>query len=195
MATATVDIAEPARRLWTRDEYYRMDELGWFHGQRTELIGGEVVVLSPQKHQHYVAKDKAAEQLKSAFREGYWIREQGPVQCGDASEPEPDISVVHGARDDYDDHPTHAVLVVEVSDTTLQFDRRQKMSLYAKCGVGEYWIVNLIDRVLEVHRTPEADDSQPFGARYRDVQQLRPGASVSPLEKPDREIPVADLMP
>jgi Uma2 family endonuclease len=191
---ATAELAEPARRLWTREEYYRMADLGLFHGQRTELIGGEVIVLSPQKHRHYAAKDKAAEQLKIAFGEGYWVREQGPVQCGDFSEPEPDVSVVSGTRDDYTDHPTHAVLVVEVSDKTLRFDRTRKASLYARSGFPEYWIVNLIDRVLEVYRSPVDDDSQPFGARYADVQRFAPGQTVAPLEKPDAAIAVADLL-
>jgi len=191
---ATAEVAEPARRLWTRDEYYRMADLGLFHGQRTELIGGEVIVLSPQKHRHYAAKHKTAKRLEIAFGELYWVREQGPLQCGDLSEPEPDVSVVRGTVDDYDDHPTHALLVVEVADTTLHFDRKQKMSLYARSGFPEYWIVNLVDRVLEVYRSPVDDDSQPFGARYNDVQRFAPGQTVAPLERPDAAIAVADLV-
>lgn len=191
---ATAEVAEPARRLWTRDEYYRMADLGWFQGQRTELIGGEVVVVSPQKYRHAYALDKAGNLLRRAFGEGFWVRTQLPLQCTGMSEPEPDVSVVPGTRDDYEDHPTHALLVVEVADTTLHFDRTQKMSLYAQSGVPEYWIANLIDRVLEVHRSPVEDESQPFGARYAGVQRLTPGQTVTPLEKPDAAIAVADLL-
>jgi len=191
---ATAEIAEPARRLWTREEYYRMADLGWFHGQRTELIGGEVVILSPQKYRHAYTLDRTGHVLRRTFGTGFWVRTQLPLQCGRTSEPEPDVSVVPGSGEDYEDHPTHAVLVVEVADTTLHFDRTQKMSLYARSGFPEYWIVNLIDGVVEVHRSPVEDDSQPFGARYADVQRLVPGQTVAPLEKPDAAIAVADLM-
>ena len=193
--TATIETAEPARKLWTRDEYYRVADLGCFQGEQTELIGGEIVVVSPQSFPHFTVVERMVEVLKRVFDEGYWVRQQGPLPCGDHSEPEPDVSVVPGTRDDYSDHPRHAVLIVEVSYKTLAFDRHQKMSLYASAGCPEYWIANLVDHVLEVYRMPEPDDSQPFGAKYRDVRHLKPGETVAPIEKPEQAIPVTELLP
>ena len=185
----------PASRRWSRAEYYQMAELGWFNGQRAELIGGEVVVVNPQKHPHASTVDQVAEILRDTFSAGYWVRMQLPLSIAASSEPEPDVAVVSGERAEYTDHPTSAVLVVEVSDTTLQFDRSRKMSLYAQAGIRDYWIVNLIDRVLEVYREPVEDGGQPFGFRYRDVRRLSPDEKVAPLEKPESGIAVAALLP
>lgn len=188
-------VVEPMRRQWSRTEYYRMAELGWFQGQRTELMGGEVVVLNPQVFSHYVAIERACAELSRVFGAGYWVRAQAPLSCSSVSEPEPDISVVQGSREDYSDHPSTAVLVVEVSDTTLAYDRLEKMSLYAQAGIGEYWIVNLRDGVLEVHRNPGEDPTQPFGFGYRETRSLSSAERVTPLGKPQGAIAVADLLP
>jgi Uma2 family endonuclease len=188
-------VAEPIRRQWSRAEYYRMAELGWFDGQRTELVGGEVVVLNPQRFSHYAGIENVSAQLTRVFGKGYWVRTQAPLALSAASEPEPDISVVAGCRDDYTDHPKTAVLVVEVSDTTLTFDRQQKMSLYAQAGIREYWIVNLVDCRIEVYRDPVADPDQPFGHRYREVRHASENETIATLENPQVVIPVADLLP
>ena len=84
---------------------------------------------------------------------------------------------------------------MEVAESSLWFDRRRKGSLYARAGVQDYWIVNLVDRVLEVHRDPEPDASAEFGWRYRSVVRLTPPAEVVPLALPAAHIPVADLLP
>src|SRR5262245_4404535 len=84
--------AEPQPLLWTREEYYRMAEAGLFRSRRVELLEGEIVVLSPQKSQHYATADRIAEVLRAAFGPGYWVRIQGPVALGLRSEPEPDVS-------------------------------------------------------------------------------------------------------
>ena len=194
--TATIETAEPARKLWTRDEYYRLADQGWFQDERTELIGGEITVVSPQSPIHYSSILRIVSRLEAVFDQGYTVRPQGPLTLGEHSEPEPDISVVRGTPEEFgDDHPRHAVLIVEVSNKTLAFDRGQKMSLYASAGCPEYWIANLVDHVLEVYRMPEPDDSQPFGAKYRDVRHLKPGETVAAVEKPEQAIPVAELLP
>ena len=188
-------VAEPIRRQWSRAEYYRMAELGWLDGQRTELVGGEVVVSNPQRFSHYAGIENVSAELTRVFGKGYWVRAQAPLALSAASEPEPDVSVVVGCRDVYTDHPATAVLVVEVSDTTLTFDRQQKMSLYAQAGIPEYWIVNLVDRRIEVYRDPVADPDQPFGYRYAEVRHASENEIIAALEKLQVAIAVADLLP
>jgi Uma2 family endonuclease len=104
------------------------------------------------------------------------------------------VYVVVGQRDDYRDHPTTAVLVVEVSDSTLDYDRGQKASLYARAGIADYWIVNLVDRRLEVRRTPIADTTQALGHGYASVTELVPPATISLLAAPHVSFAVADLL-
>src|SRR5258708_5577650 len=108
-------VAEPITRRWTREEYYRMADDGYFNGQRVELIGGEIVVMSPQNPRHFSEIKRVETQLEFVFDHGYWIRTQGPLSFGLTSDPEPDLAVVRGTVDDYSDtHPTTALLVVEI---------------------------------------------------------------------------------
>ncbi|MGH7386681.1 MAG: Uma2 family endonuclease [Candidatus Rokuibacteriota bacterium] len=92
-------------------------------------------------------------------------------------------------------HPTHAVLVVEVADSSLQFDRHDKGSLYARARIADYWIVNLADRVLEVYRDPEPDPAAPARWRYRSVSRLASPAVVTPLALPSARVRIAELLP
>jgi Uma2 family endonuclease len=103
---------------------------------------------------------------------------------------------VRGTPRDYRDaHPTTPVLVVEVAESSLAFDRQHKGGLYARAGVADYWIVNLVNRVLEVYREPAAIPSTPHGWQYRGAQTLAPAAIVSPLAVPSATIRVGDLLP
>lgn len=186
--------AEPHLRLWTKDEFYRLGELGFFGGQKAELLKGEIVVTSPQKWPHYSALDRAAEVVYNALGTGVWVRTQAPLDLGLVTEPEPDISVVSGKRDDYKSHPKTALLLVEVSDTSLNYDRTDKASLYASAGIQEYWIINLVAQDLEIFRNPIPDASQPHGYRYADVTFHFSGMLVSPLANPGIVIAVKDLL-
>jgi len=171
-----------------------MISLGLFEGQRIELIDGEILEMSPQEALHFATLAKLQKVLESAFGPSCWVRAQGPLALGASSEPEPDIAVVAGSIDDYSDHPTSAVLVAEVSYSSLAFDRTDKASLYASTGIGEYWIVNLIDRQLEVHRTPERAATARFGFKYRDTQIVAPGDTISPLSLPGSSVSVSDFL-
>jgi Uma2 family endonuclease len=190
-------VANPTVRRWTRDEYYRMADLGFFQDQRVELIDGEIIEMAPQKDAHAVAVSLTRDALAEAFGDGYWVRMQLPLRLAEGSDPEPDASVVHGKARDYlgKGHPTGALLVVEVSDTTLAYDRGPKASLYASAGITDYWIVNLINAQVEVHREPVEDADQPHGFRYRKVTALKAGASIRPLAKPAAEVAAADILP
>jgi Uma2 family endonuclease len=188
-------VAAPGPRRWTREEFYRLAELGFFAGQRAERIEGEIMVQSPQNWPHTAATTRTYEALRAVFGPGFWVRMQFPFAFGLGSDPEPDVSVVRGRFEDFTGHPTAAVLVVEVSDTTLTTDRTRKMSLYAAAGVPDYWIVNLIDGRLEVHRDPVPDATQPSGHRYAAVATLSPADAVTPAALPGVAVPVAALLP
>ncbi len=184
----------PVPRRWTREEYYRMGEMGLFHGQRVELIEGEIMVLSPQNWPHSSTVDRVAEALRRDLGAGFWVRTQFPLNLG-TSDPEPDVSVVLGRREDYNDHPTTAVLIVEVSESSLSYDRTRKASLYARAGIADYWIVNLVNKQVEVYRDPRPDSSQFYGHGYASVAVLVPPAVVNPLAAPQVSLAVADLLP
>jgi Uma2 family endonuclease len=185
----------PQPRLWSKAEYYRLGELGFFAGQKAELLGGLIVVTSPQNWPHYAALDRVAEVLRNLLGAGVWVRTQAPLDLGLVIEPEPDVSVVPGKREDYTGHPTTALLVVEVSDTTLAHDRGSKASLYAQGGITDYWIINLVQEQVEVFRNPVADTSQPYGQRYADGTVFLRGSSIALLARPGISVAVADLLP
>jgi len=114
---------------------------------------------------------------------------QLPIALDDESEPEPDVSVVGGPLADADPGlPAGAV-----SDSSLALDRTEKASLYARAGIADYWILNLVERILEVHREPAPGSTALYGWRYRMVHRLAAGDVVSPLAAPRSQIPVARL--
>lgn len=198
MSHHAITVAPPQRRLFTRAEYERAAELGLFGPEeRLELIGGEVIKkMTPQRSLHAAGVGLAARNLGRAFGEAFDVRVQLPLALADESEPEPDVAFVRGGPRDYRDaHPASAVLVVEVADTSLVFDRTTKASLYASAGIPEYWIVNLPDRVLEAHRDPLPMAEQPFGHHYRSVTRHAADESIAPLAAPGATIRVADLIP
>lgn len=184
-------------RRWTRGEYDRLVEHGIFAaGERIELLGGLLVVREPQGGRHAMGVRMVEEALRAAFASGWDVRGQLPVALDAESEPEPDVSVVPGSFRDYPlSHPTRAVLVVEIADSSLALDRGEKAGLYARAGMPEYWIVNLGERALEVYRDPAPDAEAAFGWRYAAVVTLRPGQTVAPVAAPAVAIAVADLVP
>jgi Uma2 family endonuclease len=179
---------------FTRVEFDRLVDLGVFHGEALELVGGLLVVAEPQGSYHASAVGAVGDALRAILPPGWLVRVQMPVALDDQSEPEPDLAVVPGAWADYRaDHPTRPALVVEVAETSLAFDRGEKASLYAHGGVRDYWIVNLVDRVLEVFRDPEQDPTASHGSRYRSIERLGLGGVVSLLEMPSVRVHVSNL--
>ena len=185
----------PRPYKWSRDEYYRLADLGLFDGHRVQLIDGEIFEMSPQGSPHYVALTLVTEALQRAFADGYWVRSQGPLAVSQHSEPEPDVAVVKGSPRTLIDHPSTAELVVEVSDSSLSFDLGPKARLYARHSVPEYWVLDLQGRKLIVHRHPVADASVALGHRYADTCTLAATDKVSPLAKPDSFVQVSDILP
>jgi Uma2 family endonuclease len=177
---------------WTREAFEKLAEVGLIDPDaRLELIDGEILQkMSPQSSRHATAIRRIEEALRRLFPlDRYDVRVQLPLALGPYSEPEPDVAVVEGTIDDYvEAHPSTAVLVVEVADASLAFDRTRKAALYARAGIPEYWIVNLLDGVLEVHRQPEGDT-------YRERLVLAPHEQMAPLARPGASLEVARLFP
>jgi Uma2 family endonuclease len=188
--------AAPSRHRWTREQFYQMLDLGWFQDQRVELIEGEVLDMPAQENLHAIGITVSADALRAAFGPGHWVRVQMTLDLTPLSSPDPDLAVVPGSpRGSGANNPTMALLVVEVSDSMLGYDRRHKGSLYARAGIADYWIVNLVDRQLEVYRNPVPDASQPFGFAYADRVILDPGDVGAPLAAPASPVAVDDLLP
>src|SRR5262249_10736519 len=139
-----------------------------------ELLEGWMVEKMPKNPPHSVATGLLADALAELLPAGWYVICQEPITTND-SEPEPDLAIVRGKRRDYvDNHPApdDIGLVVEVADTTLTRDRGVKKRLYARAGIGIYWIINIVDRCVEVYvdptgpaKKPEYRDKQVFGTR------------------------------
>jgi Uma2 family endonuclease len=190
-------MADYETRRFSRAEYDKLIDLGVFQpGEAVELLGGHLVVAEPQGAAHYTAVVKTARALQAAFGAGWYVRTQGPVGLDDESEPEPDVAVVPGGVEDYGRaHPSRVALIVEVAETSLAVDRQYKGSLYARAGVPDYWILNLVDRVLEIYREPRSDAAASFGWSYARSDVARPAASVAPLAAAGSSVPVSQLLP
>ena len=184
------DTLDDRRLRWTRDMYERLVERGGFDGLKVELIRGHILdKVSPQGSLHSTGIQVAAAALRDVFGEGADVRVQLPVRALSESEPEPDLAVVAGSPRDYvREHPSAALLVVEVAQTSLENDRTTKLAVYAASGFPEYWIVNLRDSTLEVYRDPQ-------GETYRSRRILDVDGEVSPLTRSSASVPVADLLP
>ncbi len=145
---------------------------------------------------HCISTDNVAELLRDLFpKDRFWVRMQMPLDLGLDSEPQPDVAVVAGAKGAFTAHPTTALLVVEICDTTLAIDRGRKISLYARGRIEDYWIVNLVDRCLEVYRRPVPDAAFEFGFRYADVLKRAEAEAEAPLATPQSMVRVARMLP
>jgi Uma2 family endonuclease len=181
---------------WNRRDYERLIDHGVLdEDDPVELLDGLLLFKEPQHSRHRTAIVLVAKALERAFGDGWFVQTQSPIILDDRSEPEPDVCVVRGSpRDHVDAHPRRPALVVEVAQSGLTIARGRKAHAYARARIADYWIVNLVDRVLEVYREP----ARPGPARrrwgYASVATLDAGATVTALDAP-AVIRVADLLP
>ncbi len=198
MAIHVVDAARPRRKKWTRDEYYRLADGGFFRHRRVELINGEIIEMPAVRDLHVAAVELAGRVLRRVFDEGeFCTRIQAPLHLLGRSAPEPDLAVVRAGPRDFigKGHPASALLVIEVSDTSLRYDQTRKAHLYAAAGLLDYWIINLIDGRLEVRRDPAPDPAKHLRYHYASTLIVREGDVISPLSMPSATIRAADLLP
>jgi Uma2 family endonuclease len=187
----------PKTYRFSRDEFYRLVDLGFFDGVRVELIDGEVVEMPAQSNLHALAIKLTEDALNAAFGAGHWVRVQMPLDLSPYSSPDPDLAVIAGSPRTHSTraNPTSALLVVEVSESSLSYDRLHTANLYAAAGVADYWIVNLVDRQVEVRRNPVADAAVEYGHRFAALTTLHPGDVAVPLAQPNQSVAVSDLLP
>lgn len=183
----------PNRRRWTRQQCERLVETGQLVG-RYELIDGEIISKMGQKPPHRIVIRLLAEWLIALFGARY-VQTEDPIAIpgeeGEMTEPEPDIAVTLGPTTAYRDRhpgPNDLLLVVEVSDTTRQFDMTTKALLYARVGIREYWVMDITKHQIHVYRSPT-----PNG--YTDVTTHGENADVSLAERPDASIQFSALLP
>jgi Uma2 family endonuclease len=177
------DRIRPLRRI----EYETLVDRGLFDDVRVELLCGALVEMTPQGPLHANVVRRLSEHLIRVLPSTVHTRVQSPLALSDESEPEPDIAVVPAA--DYDRaHPTRALLVIEVADSSLQKDRGVKTTLYATAEIPELWLVNLPEKVVEVHR-------RPMHGRYSDVATVDSAGALQPLAFPAVAIAVSELLP
>ncbi len=183
--------ADVTKKLFTVDDYYRMVDAGILgENDRVELIEGEIVEMSPIGRKHMACVDRANDLFTSSFKGRALVSVQHPLRLNDYNEPQPDIVVLKPRADYYASKshtPEDTFLVVEVSDTTLRYDRNVKLPLYAATGVFEVWIENLKEDLLLVCR-------EPAGKTYKIELTLQRGDSVSPLAFPDVVFKIEDLL-
>lgn len=163
--TKAADIKNLPTRPWTVAEYHRLIEAGFLtEADRVELLFGQILPMSPVGKLHASTVDKTAHLLRKMDEEQYIIRVQNPItDVLSASEPEPDICVLHFRADFYSDaHPVGSdiVLIVEVADSSLEYDQSVKAAAYAAAGIPEYWILNIPAVQLEQHLSPRDGEYQ-----------------------------------
>jgi Uma2 family endonuclease len=169
-----------------RAEYDQLVELGLFQDERIELLRGVLIKMPAQRAPHASTVQKLNQLLMSRLQGRFTLRIQSPIALSDDTEPEPDAAVV--PLGDYEaEHPTTALLIIEVSDTTLRKDRAKARD-YASAGIGEYWIVNLGAQTVEVYSSPDGD-------RYAEVRTLRSADVLRPAALVDVAIAVAEILP
>jgi len=175
------------------DQYENLVESGVLDGEPIELIDGLLVRKTGKKPPHVIACEASRDELLPLLPRGWRLVLEAPVRIPDYDEPEPDQGIVRGTREDYEDRhpgPADIALLIEVSDTTLDRDRGEKRAAYARGNVSTYWIVNLVDRQLEIYTDPSATG-------YRRVRILKPDEEVAVVLDGTEigRITVSDLLP
>ena len=179
-------------RLFNVDEYYAMAEAGILAPEeRVELLNGEIVEMSPIGDVHAYSVDEAVYLFTIQLGERARVRSQNPVRLASNREFQPDVSILRWREDKYlSGHPMpeDVLLLIEVSDSTLDYDRNVKLAIYAEAEIPETWIANIPDQVVEVYTLPS-------GGVYQMRQVFSVGESVSPLAFPDVSLPVSRIVP
>ena len=182
----------PVRRRFTVAEYYAMADAGVFHPEeRVELLDGDVILMPPIGDPHAYSVDEFAEELTLAHQGRARVRTQNPLRLDDHSVPEPDVMLLRRRDDLYRSStpgPEDVLLLVEVSDSTLSYDLREKLPRYARAGIPEVWIANRPGRRIEAY-------ADPVGDEYNTVRYYGPGETIAPLAFPDIMLEVDRIIP
>jgi|CXWK01.1.fsa_nt_gi Uma2 family endonuclease len=186
-----MDAPTIVRKRFTVSEYEQIAAAGLLgEGERFELLGGEIVEMAALGPQHSASVTRVTELFYALNNPHITIRVQDPVRLGDFSAPQPDISVVNRRDDRYaggHPEPEDVLLLIEVSESSLPYDRDVKLPLYAAAGIAEVWLVALLPQVVEVYRAPSENG-------YGEKRTLRRGDTLSPLHLPEVVLRVDEMI-
>lgn len=189
--STTSKSAFPQPYCFTVEDYQRMGETGIFAaGDRVELIAGEIVQMSPIGTKHQACVARINQILGQQLRDRALIWPQNAIQLNETSQPQPDIALLTPREDFYRDRypqPSDILLIIEVADSTIRYDRDIKIPLYSSVGIPEAWIVDLNRNCLEVYQSPDSEG-------YRSKQTYNPGQTLTPVSFPDCAIATTSLM-
>lgn len=183
--------ALPARKIFTVRESEQLEASGFFVGKRrVELIEGELIEKMSQGDSHIGCINRLTRIFTKQLNDDFIVSVQNAFEANPYSAPEPDVMILR-FRDDYYStskaQPDDVRLIIEVSETTIRYDRQTKMPLYARAGIDEAWIVNLPRKILEVHRSPR-------NGKYEIVQKMSRTETVTPLAFPDLTLKISDII-
>ena len=176
---------------FTAEDFYRLYENGLFDSKdRIELLNGDIIIMHPVGWRHANAITNLNSDLGEQARRRFKISPQNPVELERYSAPQPDLALVPWSRGNSKRHPApeEVFLIIEVADTSLRYDREEKLRAYAATGIREFWLLNLQDDILEIYRQPE-------GPAYREQLTIPADGTASPLAFPDVTIALADILP
>jgi len=179
------------RKRFTTQEYEQIAAAGVFaEDDRVELLEGEIVEMSPLGPQHSACVDRLNRLLQRRVGDEAIVRVQSPVRLGQHSEPQPDVALLQPRPDFYahgHPEPEDVLLLIEVADSSLSYDRELKLPLYARAGVAEVWLVGLLPQTIEVFRAPSESG-------YGERREARRGESVAALNAPGVVLSVAEIL-
>jgi Uma2 family endonuclease len=184
-------------KRFTLEEYHKLTEIGFFHeDDRIELIRGEIIEMAAKGTAHETCISKLLRELVRLLGDAATLRCQSPILLLNNSEPEPDFAIVKNKPDDYlSAHPipNDVLLIIEISDSTLNYDREVKLSLYAEAGISDYWIFNLFDNQLEAHSEPFQNSQGNFG--YQNRRIVLPNQAIALPPFPDLSLDLSRVFP
>ncbi len=179
-------------KYWTVQDYYRMSDLGILDSnERTELIAGQIVIMTAKGTAHVITLQLLANNIQAQLGTTALIRTQDPIRLDNFSEPEPDLAIVKGTILDYTQQhpvPDDIYLVIEVADSTLKQDCQVKDKLYARSSIAEYWVVDINNRQVHIFRDPTSTG-------YTSQLILTETHSISPLAFPEIVLSIASILP
>ncbi len=187
-------ITNAVTRKWTVDEYLRLAENGAFDkGPRVELVEGEIVVMSQPGPSESYAIRKGIRAFFQLYEDSHEVSVRCPLRISQMSLPEPDFTLVPIGAASPTAYLSRADLVVEVAFSSLAYDLGEKADLYAKAGIPDYWVVDLVNSRVVVHRDPGPQRGKRGKAIYGSIENLSPGDSVQPVTVPGPPCPLASF--
>ena len=189
LSSSALDL--PVRRF-TVEEYYAMAEAGILtEDDRVELIDGVIVEMSPVGSRHIGCVNLYTRWLSQLVGDRAILQVQGSIHLDDDTEPQPDLALLRDRPDFYSSshaEPSDVLLLIEVADSSVGYDRHEKLPRYARAGIPEVWLTVLPERIIEAH-------TEPSGGRYTRNRIYVPGDTISPGALPDIELAVSDILP